>query len=314
MTQPMPEAFEAYLSPQAREEALDARASHLGAQVIEIGRTVQDRPIRAAYLPHADASAPHVLVCANIHGVEFIATQVALGFLNAMASPVPQMQSLMARASIWVLPSLNPDAYARTWAQRGEGTLKELRCNANGVDLNRNYPPPGPQPRWAVSMGGWATGSTDQSNAFYRGTGPLSEPETAALAKLMGAHHFVASANFHSTMGTLFPAHVKDAASFKAYKTLTRALRDAQPTHHYLPLSSRRLDWFTGEQEDYQHHEHGCWSVCVETFTLRASRRQHRNAPSLFWRFNPYDPEPWVNNDVPGAVAFFLAALDTPMP
>ena len=62
--------------------------------------------------------------------------------------------------------------------------------------------------------------------------------------------------------------------------------------------------------EDYQHHHHGTWAVCVETFSLWASFRQHLRAPSLFWRFNPHDPAPWIDNDVPGIVAFLHAALD----
>ncbi len=57
---------------------------------------------------------------------------------------------------------------------------------------------------------------------------------------------------------------------------------------------------WTGEQEDWQHHVHGTWALTVEVFPLAASFRQHLRALSLFWRFNPRDPRPWVDNDVPG--------------
>ena len=66
---------------------------------------------------------------------------------------------------------------------------------------------------------------------------------------------------------------------------------------------------FTGEQEDHQHHVHGTWALTIEVFPVTASLRQHLRAPSTFWRFNPRRPETWVENDVPGIVAFFLEAL-----
>lgn len=57
------------------------------------------------------------------------------------------------------------------------------------------------------------------------------------------------------------------------------------------------------------HHVHGAWAVCVETFSILASYRQYLRAPSVFWRFNPRDPAPWVENDVAGLCAYFDAAL-----
>jgi hypothetical protein len=75
-------------------------------------------------------------------------------------------------------------------------------------------------------------------------------------------------------------------------------------------LASRLFDTFTGEMEDFQDHVHRSWAVCVETFPVGRSLRQHLRAPSLFWRFNPRDPGPWVDNDVPGIAAYLHAALD----
>lgn len=299
-----------YKSPQARDDALRDFAQRAGAHVEVLGHSVQGREILGAHFPCHDKAAPHVLVCANLHGVEFIGAEVALGVAQVLNSAQPRVLQLRQNAHVWVIPCMNPDGYLRTWTQRGHGSLKQLRCNAHGVDLNRNYPAPGAQPVWALSMGGWATGSRDQTNAFYRGAEPLSEPETAMLDALHRRHSFLASVNVHSTMGTIFPAHVKDRHSFKTYKRLTRALREAQPHWAYRPLSSRVFDWFTGEQEDFQHHTHGCWAVCLETFTLKASRAQQARHARLFWRFNPKDPEPWVRNDVSGILGYLLAALD----
>jgi hypothetical protein len=115
-------------------------------------------------------------------------------------------------------------------------------------------------------------------------------------------------------MGRLLPAHVDDKPAFEVYRELCAAFGAAQPHRRYRRSASRRLDWFTGEQEDHQHHAHRTWAICVEIFPIGATLRQHLRAPTIFWRFNPRDPLPWVENDVPGLAAYFSAALDRPRP
>ncbi len=297
----MSRALPAYRSPEARERALDELTRRAKGDVVTLGASFEGRPIRAAKLGRP--GGPRVLITANIHGVEYIATECALGALEALTPS----HRLPSKAEVWVIPTLNPDGYARTWELGGEATLKQVRCNARGVDLNRNYPRPGSPPRWALGLGGWGTGSQDPESPFYRGDQPLSEPETRALATLMARGGFVGSTNLHSTMGTLFPAHVQDPASFEIYKSLCRVFRRAQ-REPYTRLAHRTFDWFTGEQEDYQHHQHGCWSVCVEHWPWWA--RAGRRFETIFDRFNPLSPEVWVSNDVPGILSYLEATLE----
>lgn len=304
------------LSPYRHLEDLHARQAELTAQLgpqaqlITLGRSVLGRPLLAAHLPNPSAHAPHLLLCANIHGVEYIGAEVALGFLEALASPAhPQAAKLRAQASIWVIPTLNPDAYAKTWILDGGQRLADVRCNASGVDLNRNYPRPAPLPKLALSLGGWGTGAAAQGSAFYRGPEPLSEPETRAVDALMRRHRFIASASLHSAGGVFFPAHVKTQRELWRYRRLCLSYARAQPYARAWPLSSACFDWFTGEQEDHLHHVYGCWSICVEVFGGAPRRAQLERRPGLFWRFNPQDPKPWVDNEVPGLISYFLAAL-----
>ena len=123
-----------------------------------------------------------------------------------------------------------------------------------------------------------------------------------------------ASANLHSFMGTLIPPRVLHLADHRAYASLARAFRSGQSHARYRRLCFPPLDVFTGEQEDFQHHVMGTWALCVETLTLLASFRQHRQRPELFWRFNPIDPAPWVASDSAGVVAFLAAALQRSRP
>jgi hypothetical protein len=299
-----------YLSPEGRDARLRSLAEAAGGALVEVGRSVEGRPIDAARLPrlageNPSGASPRVLVVGNIHGPEFVSSAVALGVLER-AERFPGLRQLRQRAEIWVLPCLNPDGYARVFERGGRGVLAELRPNARGVDLNRNFPlPPGRRRRpWP------GAGSTVPGASTYVGPAPLSEPESAGLARLCAEQGFTAVVSGHCFMGRVIPAHVEEAADFAHYRQLCRALAAAQPRVGYGKLSSRYFDTFTGEMEDHLHHQLGSWAVCLETFPLWASYQQHLRAPSLFWRFNPRTPEPWVDNDVAGIAGFFHAALD----
>lgn len=296
-------ALAPYPDPEAREDELDRIATRVGARVETYGSSVQGRPLRAAVVPADRPSVPRILCSANIHGPEYVGGRVALGLLQALGDGGPA-RALRGRAEVWVIPCLNPDGYARTWSVQGDARVASMRTNAHGVDLNRNFPRP---------AGGFlrlpGAGSDSPGDATYRGPAPLSEPETRHLSELLENQRFHASANMHSFMGTVIPARVTDAKSFATYAALCRALADGQREHRYRRLSTRILDTYTGEQEDHQHHALRTWAVCVETFPWWASLKQHWRAPTPFWRFNPRDPGPWVDNDVPGLIAFFEAAL-----
>jgi len=305
---PLADPLAPYPDPDTRDTELDELATNLRGELVVYGHSREGRPLRALRLPNP--GAPRVLCSANIHGVEYIAGRVALGLLAGLAAGAPELARLRARAELWVIPSLNPDGYARTWAAGGRGKLAPLRANAAGVDLNRNFPRPGGGAPSRLP----GAGSDRPGDATYRGPHPLSEPETAALDALFAAQNFHASVNLHAFMGTAIPARVTDPGAYASYRDLCRALAQAQPRVRYLRLAHRIFDTFTGEQEDHQHHAHGTWAVCLETFPLRASYTQHLRAPSVFWRFNPHDPAPWIANDVPAVAAFLHAALGLPAP
>jgi hypothetical protein len=300
-----------YRDPEGRDQALRALVGAAGGEVVEYGRSVEGRPLLAGRLPRTGGASggagdePRLLVTAGIHGPEYVGCALALDLL-ARARGWPPLDQLRARGELWVIPCLNPDGYARVWQRGGQGRMAELRPNARGVDLNRNFPLPQGRVRRALP----GAGSTRPGAATYVGTAPLSEPESAALAALAARSRFTAASNSHCFMGRLIPAHVEDASGFAAYRELCRSFAAAQPHRRYGRLHSRRLDTFTGELEDFLHHHHGTWAVCVETFPWTASLRQHLRAPSLFWRMNPHDPRPWIDNDLPGVVAFLTAALD----
>ena len=109
-----------------------------------IGQSVQGRDILALVRPGL-AGGRRVVVIGGIHGNEPVTPPVVRGLLQAQLDP---------SAEVWLVPESNPD-----------GSNAGMRCNANGVDLNRNFPW-----EWRPSDGG---------------PGPLSEPETQSLVALV---------------------------------------------------------------------------------------------------------------------------------
>lgn len=302
----------AYNDCDGRDAALDEAAHKAGGSVIEFSHSICDQPLRAALFPSTSSlpssSLPTVLVNGNLHGLEWIGAQACLGTARALGGLAGA--PLRRRAHVVVAPCLNPDGAKRTEAQGGRGTIKELRTNANGVDLNRNFPlPHGAKPFFLEG-----TGSSDPSSPTYRGTAPFSEVETRAVDALAADHRFHAVVSFHSFMGTVIPPKVTTSREAATYRRLGRAFRRGQTRFSALTLMCAPLDVFTGELEDHLHHVHRAWSLTVEIFPFWRSFAQHLRAPSIFNRFNPDDPRVYVDDAVGGCLAFLDAALDLERP
>ncbi len=313
-----------YLDAQERDDQLRRLAKNVGGDVVVFGHSVQQRPLLAAVVPSSSSSAaatPTVFINGNLHGVEWIGGLCALGVLEALDTP--RGQWLREHARVVVAPCLNPDGFAATArsltspeAMRA-GDLKAVRTNANGVDLNRNFPRPNQNERgaWSASAASLAvSGSSDATRATWRGLAPLSEPEAVAVDALLADYAPHAVVSFHSFMGTLIPPKVTNWNEARAYRRLCRAWRRGQTRHLAPTFMLAPVDVFTGELEDHAHHVHGAWSLTVEVFPLWRTFAQHLRAPSLFARFNPAAPANVVDDAVGGCLSYLAAALATPRP
>ncbi len=297
-----PRALRAYAPLDRLAERFDAAVERIsGARHHTLGHSVEGRAIPACAL--GPTNAPALLLVAGIHGNELLGPHLAVAFAEALADATPTTR--LGPARLWIVPMANPDGYARTWARDGRGPLAALRTNARGVDLNRNFP---------IPTGGrrspWPGAGTDRVGAAtYRGRTPLSEPESRVLADLASSVRPVAALSLHSFMGTLLPAFSPHRADLRTYRSLARAFAGAQPRHRYRMLASRILDGFTGEFEDYLHHALGCFATCVESYPVLESLRRAPPPTTVGRRFLPDVPAPWIENDLPGIVAYFEAAL-----
>lgn len=103
-----------------------------------------------------------VLLLGGIHGDELTASAIVFEWMQWLTGP-------QAQEFHWhVAPAVNPD---------GLLAPKPQRVNANGVDLNRNFPTPG----WEQDAKRYWMKTTGSDPRRFPGQSPLSEPETRWL-------------------------------------------------------------------------------------------------------------------------------------
>jgi protein MpaA len=183
-----------------------ASPDRLSRRRVYLGHSVDGRRIYAVKVGDLD-NEQSVLVVGDIHGNEPAGIPIA----NAVASAPPLRESL-----IIVIKDLNPD-----------GVAANTRQNADGVDLNRNFPW-----RWRP------LGS--RGDIQYSGPRPLSEPEARI------AHSLILRARPQVTIWFHQPLALVD----KSGGSISVERRFAELSG--LPL--RRLTRYPGSAAGWQNH------------------------------------------------------------
>jgi hypothetical protein len=101
-------------------------------------------------------------------------------------------KNIFKTRSIIAVPSVNIDAREKLV----QGTPWYLRTNANGVDLNRNFPGD-----WKTIGKGYGLSTADPYSETYRGPYPASEPETQGIMRLLSEHKPSMVLSFHCLAG-----------------------------------------------------------------------------------------------------------------
>ncbi|MDQ2699975.1 MAG: M14 family metallopeptidase [Actinomycetota bacterium] len=149
-------------------------AAVASADTFIIGKSVKYRPIEVRRFGDPGANF-RALIVGSVHGNEPQGIRM-IRRLNRMARPG------LKRVDLWTISTINPDGIAR-------GTRK----NARGVDLNRNFP---------------YRFDPDLDDGYNSGPGPLSEPESRAVLRLVRNRKFDLSIWYHQPWGrTLIPCN-----------------------------------------------------------------------------------------------------------
>lgn len=145
-------------------------------KLIDAGNTVQGRKILLVKISdnvNVREAEPQFLYTSTIHGDETTGYVLMLRLIDSLLTSYgtnPRITNIVNNAEIWINPNANPDG---TYHGGNNTVNGATRYNANGYDLNRNFPDP-----------------------IY-GIHPNQQQETAVFRTLAEQNNFVLCANFH---------------------------------------------------------------------------------------------------------------------
>ncbi|HEX9153261.1 MAG TPA: DUF2817 domain-containing protein, partial [Candidatus Saccharimonadales bacterium] len=218
--------------------------------VFSVGSSVLGRSITA----YSFGNGPDkIVVVGGTHGNERSSVQLLNTWIEQLEANPSRIASHL---TIIVIPNINPDGYAA-----GQ------RTNANGVDLNRNFP-----------SSDWKAGviMPDQSYLEYGGgSQPLSQPESRALANYISGAGPRLVLTYHAAGGVVSPNESGDSVAI--------ALEYARKSNVGY-LSSDQTDTYfaydtTGSLEEWLHDSLGIPALIIELLSKTTSGYSgHRDA------------------------------------
>ena len=150
------------------------------ARLSSIGQSAQGRELWMMKLsrnPDVEEDEPEVAYLSSMHGDEVVGKELLFNLIDYLTDNDgidPRVTAILDTTELWILPSMNPD-----------GTELGQRWNANGTDLNRDFPDQftdpvnttlGREPETAVVMNWAALHSTDLGVNFHGGALVVNYP------------------------------------------------------------------------------------------------------------------------------------------
>ncbi len=217
-------------------------------RLVSIGQSVEGKEIWALKItdnPDSQEVEAEVRIASTIHGDEPPGTEIILRMIDSLTqvySTDTAITNLIDTREIWSVPMLNPD-----------GNAHVSRYNANGIDLNRNFPVP--------------DGSIGQDSTYKL------ETETEAMIDWSDTMSFVLSCMYHT--GALVVNYQWDYDSLPAPDDdLIREIslgyaRLNLPMYNSTVFDSgvvRGWNWYPvyGSLQDWSYHETSCIDLTIE--------------------------------------------------
>jgi carboxypeptidase T len=240
------------------------------AELHEIGRSVEGRPLWALRIGERRGSARTVAFLGCHHAREWISVEVPYRLAehlvdNSSSQPV---QGWLQQGEVWVAPMVNPDGHEHT---RTENRLwrKNRRLNRGGsigVDPNRNY-----GYMWGTLD--ISTSSRVPSDETYVGPKAFSEPEVRAVRDLVAQQQFDGVLSYHSySQLILFPwgytvDPVEDVADHSEMRGLAEAMEALIRGVHgetYTAEQASQLYRTAGDTADWAYGEFDVPAFTIE--------------------------------------------------
>lgn len=297
--------FAGYLAESELVERFRSAAQRAGGVESTIGTSVEGRPLYRWDIGARGGSV--VLLTALMHGIEVIGTLALLDVVERLSGRDRVGRAVLADAHIIVLPIVNPDAFAANMNKIAAGRRAWQRCNANGVDLNRNFP------RLTASrMLHPFAGSHFRASPHYMGAHALSEPESRALHAVAVATPPRLSLAFHSFGELLlYPWAYSERRNERAseYERLAATMASAMGPFPYRARQAHHLYPIVGDMDDWLDATLGSLALTVEVSRPDLALRDGRDLLNPFCWMNPERIQETVDNLTPGILALIGGAV-----
>ncbi len=241
-----------------------------------IGTSVQGRLILAAHIMGSNAYQqvrPQFFYSSTIHGDEVTGYVMMLRLIDTLLSSYGTSQrltELVNTTDIYINPLANPDG---TYYHGNHTVQGSRRYNADGIDLNRNYPDP------------------------FGGSAKNLPQENEAMIDYVSAHQFRLSANLHGGAEVMnYPwdcftsiQNPHPAASW--WKEVCQRFVDtarAISNSHFRDVNTSGViaggDWYVihGGRQDYMNYYHNCLEVTMEISSVKTLSTTQL---CEYWRF-----------------------------
>jgi len=246
-------------------------------QVFSLGQSVEGRELLVAKISDnitVSEAEPQFLYTGQMHGDELVTSILLLRLIDHLLTNYgsdDQINRLVDNIEIWINPLANPDGL---YADGNTTVNGATRFNANGVDINRNFPDP-------------EDGDHPDLNSW--------QVETQIFMDLAEAEHFVMSANTHSGQevvnypwDTWSKLHADDAwwqLVSHEYADLAQLNSPAGYMDGYNDGITNGYAWYSvaGGRQDYMNYFHQC-----REFVLEQSTEKYVPASQLpnYWDYN----------------------------
>jgi murein tripeptide amidase MpaA len=266
------DVFRNFAEIHARLDSLVAAHPTLATSSV-IGQSVEGRPIRMIRVtgPGATQSRPAMVFNGTQHSRESLSPMTAMYFLEQLLSgygPDPRITALVDGIDFHFIPVVNPDGYNYVWTTNPLWRKNRRNNGGNcfGIDLNRN---------WGYGWGNNNGSSPDPCNDIYRGPSPFSEPETQAIASVIGAlaaeDRLVAHMDIHSYATKLLspwgytlqpPPEIHRMDYLGAL--MRNHIAQTRGTAYWYGQGSVILYIVSGGSRDYTYGQHGALGWTIE--------------------------------------------------
>ena len=229
-----------------------------------IGQSVRGRDITLMRMGTGSRTA---LVTAGIHAREYMTVNYLLycieNYCKAYSAGESyggyDMNALFSEYTLYIVPNINPDGTEISIGNENplvsvEGLRRtSYKANANGVDLNRNFPL------------GWSSVDNNvyaPANYYFKGYSEASEPETQCMINLCRSNSFEFMLSFHVAGECVYWGDTFNTVYNSQFRAFAQKITD--PTGFRLLEPSYDINSYGGGFENWFRYEFSRPGFCVE--------------------------------------------------